>query len=512
MTKNSVTIYLFDCNIASRGSQRAGCNFEAAPCDHRSLAVMASEQSIPHTSECLQQLRQCNKVLSPTDRHRLHELLAATADVLASDSHRRLSEAKSAAKSQRRAKRQRAAAAAKNDAGARLGVLRHLKGDTAAKCLSHLRADDFRNLASIKCCRDEGSTRVLRAGVKLACEAIAPYSDPPQLLLGTRGYEPLAVLEDSRRRAQSFTSYNLYDENWRRLTRSSSPESYGNYTLTLDEYCASNSAACNPRPRCERYATVAAVVIEIIRLAPNEFSSRTRYNWFAEWIESFVADDALRVDSDTSPSHLELLDGAGFATMIMDVIQSTEATQATLDRLSYGFEAAIRRGDKSTFASEPARLKRWRDAGVAVLKIRLLTIRGADTLDDDNVETIFSYISSLVWFLMGLKGMDLDLDEVWGVILDADREAGLLSYSLGFITRDKDEDSMLHTAALLVLNILSQLVGFSPPIAARLIALGAMKTCERVRNGEIRTFPRIKDTINDLYAELWSATQAGEGH
>ena len=198
-----------------------------------------SEQCIPDTTECLQKLWQYSKVsLSPTDRQQLHKLLSATAEVLASDSDRRRSEAKSAAKSERKAKRQRADAAAKNDAGARLGALRHLKGDAAAKCLSHLRADDFRNLASIKCCRDEGSTRVLRAGVKLACESIAPYSDPPQLLLGTRGYEPLAVLEDSRRRAQSFTSYNLYDENWRRLTRSSSPESYGNYTLTLDEYCA----------------------------------------------------------------------------------------------------------------------------------------------------------------------------------------------------------------------------------------------------------------------------------
>ena len=99
--------------------------------------MAASEQSIPHTSECLQELRQCNKVLSPTDRHRLHELLAATADVLASDSHRRLSEAKSAAKSERRAKRQRAAAAATTAARARRGVLRHQKGDTPAKCLTH---------------------------------------------------------------------------------------------------------------------------------------------------------------------------------------------------------------------------------------------------------------------------------------------------------------------------------------------------------------------------------------
>ena len=488
----------------------------------------ASEQSIPHTDECLQQLRQCNKVLSPTDRQRLHELLAATADVLASDSHRRLSEAKSAAKSERRAKRQRAAAAAKNDAGARLGVLRHLKGDTAAKCLSHLRADDFRNLASIKCCRDEGSERVLRAGVKLACEAIAPYPDPPQLLLGTRGYEPLAVLEDSQDRADAFlTPRMLEDENWHRFTRSSSSQGYGHYTLSLDQYCASNSGACNPRPRCERYATVAAAVIEIVRRVPNEFSNRTRRNWFAEWIASFVADDALRVDSDTSPSRLEQLDGAGFATMIRDAILSPEATQATQDRLSEGFEAALRTADKSTlratFASEAARLKRWRDAGLAVLKYRLSTIRGADGIldvgtddsdsgdasdDDKRITSIFSYINSLVYFLKTWKGMDLD--EVWGVILDADREAGLFSYSLGSITRVTDDDSMLHTGASLVLNILAHLVRQSPPIAARLIALGAMETCERVQNGEIRTFPWIKGAINDLYVDLRDATRAFE--
>ena len=492
---------------------------------HRSLAVMAaSEQSIPHTSECLQELRQCNKVLSPTDRHRLHELLAATADVLASDSHRRWSEAKSAAKSERRAKRQRAAAAAKNDAGARLGVLRHLKGDTAAKCLSHLRADDFRNLASIKCCRDEGSKRVLRAGVKLACEAIAPYSDPPQLLLGTRGYEPLAVLEDSRDRADTFLTPRMFeDENWHRFTRSSgSVEEYGNYMMSLDQYCASDSGACNPRPRCERYATVAAAVIEIIRRVPNEFSSRTRWNWLGEWIESFVAEDEFRLDSDTSPSRLELLDGAGFATMIRDVIQSTVLTQAMRERLSKGFQAALRTADESTvaFASEPARLKRWRDAGIAVLELTLLPIRGADgVLDDDKCLAIYGFIHSFVWFLtrggevaVGKVRKDTDLNTVWGVILDADREAGLFSYSLGFLTKPnlKNDDLVLLTDTELMFLELAKLACYSLPIAARLIALGAMETCERVLNGEIRTCPRVKSAIDSLYSSLMDATYPGQ--
>ena len=482
----------------------------------------ASEQSIPHTDECLQQLRQCNKVLSPTDRQRLHELLAATADVLASDSHRRLSEAKSAAKSERRAKRQRAAAAAKNDAGARLGVLRHLKGDTAAKCLSHLRADDFRNLASIKCCRDEGSKRVLRAGVKLACEAISPYADPPQLLLGTRVYEPLAVLEDSRARADTFLADHIEDRNWRRLTKLTGSQAYGNYTMSLEEYCASDSGACNPRPRCERYATVAAAVIEIIRRVPSEFSSRTRWNWLGEWIESFVAEDEFRLDSDTSPSRLELLDGAGFATMIRDVIQSTVLTQAMRERLSKGFQAALRTADESTvaFASEPARLKRWRDAGIAVLELTLLPIRGADgVLDDDNCLAIYDFIHSLVWFLtrggevaVGKVRKDTDLNAVWGVILDADREAGLFSYSLGFLTKPnlKNDDLCFLTNTELMFLELAKLACYSPPIAARLIALGAMETCERVLNGEIRTNPRVKSSIDSLYSSLMDATYPGQ--
>ena len=477
-----------------------------------------SEQCIPETTECLQKLWQYGKVsLSPTDRQQLHKLLSATAEVLASDSDRRRSEAKSAAKSERRAKRQRADAAAKNDAGARLGALRHLKGDAAAKCLSFLRADDFRNLASIKCCRDEGSKRVLRAGVKLACEAISPYADLPQLVLGTRGYEPLAVLEDSQDRAESFlTPRMLEDENWHRFTRSSSSQGYGNYMMSLDQYCASDSGACNPRPRCERYATVAAAVIEIIRRVPHEFSRRTQWNWLGEWIESFVAEDEFRLDSDTSPSRLELLDGAGFATMIRDVFQSTVVTQAMRERLSKGFQAALRSAEESTFVTEPARLKRWRDAGLAVLELTLSPIRGADgVLNDDNCLAIYDFIHSLVWFLtrggevtVAKIRKDIDLMALWGVILDADREAGLFSYSLGFLTKPnlKNDDLGLWVNIELMFLELAKLACYSPPIAARLIALGAMETCERVLNGEIRTCPRVKSGIDSLYSSLMDAT------
>ena len=199
--------------------------------------------------------------------------------------------------------------------------------------------------------------------------------------------------------------------------------------------------------------------------------------------------------------------------MIRDMIQSTVLTQATRDRLCKGFQAALRTADESTlaFTSEPTRLKRWRDAGIAVLELTLLPIRGADgVLDDDKCLAIFDFIQSLVWFLMGKKWKDTDLNAVWGVILDADREAGLFSYSLGFVTKGRKNDDMLVTNTELMLIVLDQLARYSPAIAARLIALGAMEICERVLNGEIRTFPRVKSGINDLYSSLMDATYPGQ--
>ena len=101
------------------------------------------------------------------------------------------------------AKRQRLAVTSK-DAGARLniGALQCLKGDVAGKCLAFCNAEDFRSLLQIKC--DEVSKGVLRSGVSKACDALAPYASPPQLTLGTCGWEPLAVLE-----AVSYTHLTL---------------------------------------------------------------------------------------------------------------------------------------------------------------------------------------------------------------------------------------------------------------------------------------------------------------
>ena len=101
---------------------------------------------------------------------------------------------------------------------------------------------------------------------------------------------------------------------------------------------------------------------------------------------------------------------------------------------------------------------------------------------------------------------------LWGVILDADRETGLFWYSLGFLTKPnlRNDDLCFLTNTELMFLELAKLACYSPPIAARLIALGAMETCERVLNREIRTNPRVKSSIDSLYSSLMDATYPGQ--
>ena len=234
--------------------------------------------SVPQLSQTVREITSERAgSMSEAERKDLHELLQVTAAALSTDESRKADAVKSA-EAQRVAKRQRVAAASK-DAGARLnmGALQCLKGDVAAKCLAFLRAKDFRSLAQIKC--DEVSAGVLRSGVAMACDALAPYASPPQLTLGTCGWEPLAVLEDAMARADSFYA-SQPRRPWARLLRvrarsslvvggvlpAPNPAFVSNdegpiqecetFLLHIASYCGLDDCPITaPSPRCERDAT-----------------------------------------------------------------------------------------------------------------------------------------------------------------------------------------------------------------------------------------------------------------
>ena len=234
--------------------------------------------SVPQLSQTVREITSERAgSMSEAERKDLHELLQVTAAALSTDESRKADAVKSA-EAQRVAKRQRVAAASK-DAGARLnlGALQCLKGDVAAKCIAFLRAEDFRSLAQIKC--DEVSAGVLRSGVAMACDAIAPYASPPQLTLGTCGWEPLAVLEDAMARADSFYA-SQPRRPWARLLRVRARSSLvvggvlpapnpafesddegpiqdcQTFHLDIASYCGLDDCPVTaPSPRCERDAT-----------------------------------------------------------------------------------------------------------------------------------------------------------------------------------------------------------------------------------------------------------------
>ena len=481
--------------------------------------------SVPQLTQTLREITSERAgSMSEAERKDLHELLTVAATALSEDESRKADVAKSA-EAARIAKRQRVTTASK-DAGARLnmGALQCLKGDVAAKCLAFLRAEDFRSLAQIKC--DEVSAGVLRSGVSKACDAIAPYASPPQLMLGS-GWQPLAVLEDAMARADSFYA-SQPRRPWFRLLRvrplsmvgeagtpdfESDDDEQGNgpnhcmpFVIDMASYCRLDGPVTVPRPRCECFTTVAAAVVEILRRAPDKLV-RHAPEWLGQFLEAFLQPDSsgLGYDGDDvvpTQTRLWLLSAAGFAPAIWEAFRRARLV-ATVNALADGVVTVRDDGHmKSILAAERVHLLQWRDAVLTGLWALLSCMRREDgSLRDRQCTRVWDYMRCFCYAAHRIHIYLLPPDVMWTTISRLDPDTPIIAWGLSKMS----EATMIADH---VCDVMKHLARHVPAAARRILSLGGLETCERVMDGDyIRPKALFRSVVKELRSALLEATR-----
>ena len=501
--------------------------------------------SVPQLSQTVREITSERAgSMSEAERKDLHELLQVTAAALNTDESLKADAVKSA-EAQRVAKRQRVATASK-DAGARLnmGALRCLKGDVAAKCIAFLRAEDFRSLAQIKC--DEVSAGVLRSGVAMACDAITPYASPPQLTLGS-GWQPLAVLEDAMARADSFYA-SQPRRPWARLLRVRARSSLvvggvlpapnpafesddegpiqecQTFQLDIASYCGLHDCPVTaPRPRCERDATVAAAVFEILRRAPDKLVAKARH-WLEQWLMKFLESDSLlrtigrSRDGDKvvlTQTRLWLLSVAGFAPAMKAALESARLVE-TVNALAQAFRKACRYGHEGSLLADRTHLYRWRETAHAALEALLSCTKTTDVgVYDTQCRHLWNFLNLFCYGGSRVITFLLPADIMWDAIVAWDPETPILAWAIGkldpvWIGGLNGEEphglACLHGLESMI-YCMNWLALCLPAVARRVLSLGGLEACERVLASGVRLDSGTLRNIENLHATLLESTR-----
>ena len=485
--------------------------------------------------------------MTETERKEIYQLISAAASALSDDDRRKGAVARAAekaaktAEAERFAKRQRVAVASK-DAGARLnmGALQCLKGDVAGKCLAFCNAADFRSLLQIKC--DEASKGVLRAGVSKACDALAPYASPPQLTLGTCGWEPLAVLEDAMARADAF--FNSARRPWYELLRVRVPGVVEDGLVTLgiqefdssddegpvlttegfwrdmEEYCSlTDSAATVPRARWDQETTVVATLVEILRRAPDKIVRRVP-RWPATWV-SQVLEMGVDVEEFVYRQGasrrqwkdcLVLLSAVGFAPALAYAIPRARRKD-TLNALVDALLEPIKDPDDDSFESflvEQSLLSGWRDAARVALVALLRSTRVEDSRDQQ-CKAVWKFIELFQANELGLstKSKILSADDIWAAIVAEDPENSVIAWAVGQIDPAVVDGQILPVFYLC--EAMEYLAYHVHAAAQVMLSLGTLEACARARDTmDTRVNKYIADDLDSLHATLMQATRPPE--
>ena len=521
---------------------------------------MAQPQSVAAMTEALHAIREQRAgSMTETERKEIYQLISAAASALCDDDRRKGAVATAAAaaaktaEAERFAKRQRVAVASK-DAGARLsiGALRCLKGDVAGKCLAFCTAEDFRSLLQIKC--DEVSKGVLRSGVSKACDALVPYASPPQLTLGTCGWEPLAVLEDAMARADAF--FNSARRPWYRLLRVTAPGVYDHDELDegvppagiqafdssddegpvltthgfwrdMEEYCSlTDSAATIPRARWDQETTVVATLVEILRRAPDKLVRRVP-RWPATWVGQ-VLEMGVDVESDFvyrqgAPHRqrkdlLVLLSAAGFAPALAHAIPRARRKD-TLNALVDALLEPLKDSDGTaigldSFLVEQLLLSGWHDAARVALVALLRSTRGEVHMTrHQQCTAVWKFIEQFQSNELALstKSKILSADDIWAAIVAEDPENSMISWAVGQIDPAVVDGQDFYCHVGKMCDALEYLAYHVPAAAQVMLSLGTLEACARILDAkDIRVNRHIADDVDSLHRTLMQATRPPE--
>ena len=147
--------------------------------------------------------------------------------------------------------------------------------------------------------------------------------------------------------------------------------------MTIQSYCALRDCpTTSPSPRCEKFATVAAALIEILRRAPDELVRRAPLGWLRQWFRSFVLSEKMNEQCEqcgikaTQPS-LSLLSAAGFAPALQAALKRAQSVETVVE-LSASYLTVLSgeniAGHMESLLPERSHVRQWLDAARAVFE------------------------------------------------------------------------------------------------------------------------------------------------
>ena len=297
------------------------------------------------------------------------------------------------------------------------------------------------------------------------------------------------------------------------------------FHLDIASYCGLDDCPVTaPSPRCERDATVAAAVFEILRRAPDKLVAKARH-WLEQWLRKFLESDSLSIRSIGGSRHgdkvvltqtrLWLLSVAGFAPAMKAAFESARLVE-TVNALAQAFGKACRYGHEGSLLADRTHLYRWRETAHAALEALLsCTKTTAVGVYDTQCRHLWNFLNLFCYGGSRVITFLLPADIMWDAIVAWDPETPILAWATGkldpvWIGGLNGEEphglACLHGLERMI-YCMNWLALCLPAVARRVLSLGGLEACERVLASGVRLDSGTLRNIENLHATLLESTR-----
>ena len=296
------------------------------------------------------------------------------------------------------------------------------------------------------------------------------------------------------------------------------------FHLDIASYCGLDDCPVTaPSPRCERDATVAAAVFEILRRAPDKLVAKARH-WLEQWLMKFLESDSLlrtigrSRDGDKvvlTQTRLWLLSVAGFAPAMKTALESARLVE-TVNALAQAFRKACRYGHEGSLLADRTHLYRWRETAHAALEALLSCTKTTNVgVYDTQCRHLWNFLNLFCYGGSRVITFLLPADIMWDAIVAWDPETPILAWAIGkldpvWIGGLNGEEphglACLHGLESMI-YCMNWLALCLPAVARRVLSLGGLEACERVLASGVRLESGTLRNIENLHATLLESTR-----
>ena len=198
-----------------------------------------------------------------------------------------------------------------------------------------------------------------------------------------------------------------------------------------------------------------------------------------------------------------MLDAAGFAPALRGAV--TRASRARTARKLADARDVLRDPDAATALSTTPRAARWRAAVRACLRKLLTHVKRRDQFDDGTCTSLWSCVDAALSFghreLLAVVRRGLGRDHArWTRTRRSSRGPSARPWR-------RERRSDLWRKLSVAGAPCSRWRDTRSPCARKLVALGALGACARVRDGTVRSSKLFGSTVDQLYAKLEASTR-----